>query len=244
MSDMSNEDRRGTSDVDQHASGVDQQAGDSRVDEQADVADAGLLETVVSVLTEPVATLRRLTANPNVGWAVIVVAVVGLLSWMSTVAGFGAGPAQMEGAQPDLAQMRGPLLAAGVVAGPVFGIIGLAIGTAILHGVSLLLGGEGSFRGLFTGLGFAYVPSAFGVFGQLLPLVLGMAGALLGVIVNLGISIWAIALAVIAVRENNRFSTGRAIAVVLIPAAVAIVLFIVLMAVVFAALAGGGGFRP
>ncbi|MBW3577493.1 MAG: YIP1 family protein [Actinobacteria bacterium] len=244
MSDTSNEDRRGTSDVDQNASGVDQQTGDSRVDEQADVADAGLLETVVSVLTEPVPTLRRLTANPNVGWAVIVVAVVGLLSWMSTVAGFGAGPAQMQGAQPNLAQMRGPLLAAGVVAGPVFGIIGLAIGTAILHGVSLLLGGEGSFRGLFTGLGFAYVPSAFGVFGQLLPLVLGMAGALLGVIVNLGISIWAIALAVIAVRENNRFSTGRAIAVVLIPAAVAIVLFIVLMAVVFAALAGGGGFRP
>ncbi len=204
-------------------------------------ADEGLLETVVSILTRPVPTLRRLTAHPQVGWAVVVTVVIWLLSSVATAGQLWAGRPGAGGLPPELGELRGPFAVAAVVGGPIFGLIALAIGAGILHGVSLLLRGEGSYRGLFTGLAFANVPSALTVVTQLLPLVLGMGGRLLAGLFNFALAAWAVVLAVIAVRENNRFSTGRAIAVVFIPLVILIGLVAVLVMAAFAAVMFGGG---
>ncbi|MDP8961753.1 MAG: YIP1 family protein, partial [Actinomycetota bacterium] len=131
-------------------------------------ADEGLLETVVSILTRPVPTLRRLTALPRVGWAVVVTVVIAVLTWVAAAAQFGTGPPGTGGLPLELAELRGPVMVGAVVAGPIISLIGLTIWAAILHGLSLLLRGEGSYPGLFTGLAFANVPSALTVVGQLL----------------------------------------------------------------------------
>lgn len=203
-------------------------------------ADEGLLETLVSILTRPVPTLQRLTARPHVGWAIVVTLVIGLLSGVATAAQFRADPWGGGGLPPELAEL-GELFRVGAVVGvPIISLIGLAIGAAILHGVSLLLRGEGSYRGLFTGLAFANVPSALTVVGQLLTIA-GSVGAILGGLVNFTLTAWVVVLGVIAVRENNRFSTGRAIAAVLIPFGILIGLVIFFIILLFATIVGGIG---
>lgn len=203
-------------------------------------AGEGLLETVVSVLTRPVPTLRRLTARPRVGWAVVVTVAIALLTWVAAAAQFRTGPPGAGGLPPELAQLRGAFVVAAVVGGPFISLIGLAVWAAILHGVSLLLRGEGSYPGLFTGLAFANVPSTLTVIGQLLALA-GVAGALLGRLVNLALAAWVLVLGVIAVRENYGFSTGKAIAAWLIPFGILLGLVIVVIIVLFAAFFGAGG---
>ncbi|MFN2556086.1 MAG: YIP1 family protein [Nitriliruptorales bacterium] len=215
--------------------GDETEAGRARPD-----GDEGLLETVVSILTRPVPTLRGLTARPRVGWAIAVTLFIGVLTWVAAAARFGTSPPGVGGLPPEFRELRGVFMVGAVVFGPIFGLIGLALGAGILHGVSLLLRGEGSYSGLFTGLAFANVPSALTVITQLLPLSLGMGGALLAGLTNFALAAWVVVLGVLAVRENNRFSTGRAIAVVLIPAGILIGLFILLMILLFAAFFAAG----
>ncbi len=220
-------------------SGAPQESGVPQ-EPRAPAADEGLFETVVSILTRPVPTLRRLTARPRVGWAVAVTLFIGLLTWVATAARLGTSPQEAGGLPPDLTGLRGVFMVGAVVGGPIFNLIGLAIGAGILHGVSLLLRGEGSYPGLFTGLAFANVPSALTVVTQLLPLGLGMGGALLAGVLNFALAAWVVVLAVLAVRENNRFSTGRAVGVVLIPAGILFGLFVLLIVMLAAALVGAG----
>jgi hypothetical protein len=205
-------------------------------------SDEGLLETTMSVLSQPVPTMRRLTRNPRVGWALIVTVVIAVGSSLATVAQ--GGP--LMGAQPGFApppELEQQLRTMGLVialAAPVVAVIALAIGAGIVQVSSYLLGGKGSYAGLFTGLGFASIPNVLGIPAMLLPRLLGGAGSALSGLVNLGALVWVLVLSVIAVRENHDFSTGRAVAALLIPVAVLVggliglaVLFAVLLATGF-----------
>ena len=66
-------------------------------------AEEGLLETSVSVVTEPVPTLRRLSRRPRVGWAVVVVLVLGALS---AVVALVAGPSGATAGCSGLSELR------------------------------------------------------------------------------------------------------------------------------------------
>jgi hypothetical protein len=203
---------------------------------QKSSVDDGLLETAVSVVSRPVPTLRRLTSDPKVGWAIVVVLLVSLAS--AIVTAVQPGTTMAPGFTPQsrfqtegLARTIGAVL---VVVTPLLSLGVTAITAAILLGTSRLLGGRGGYAGLFTGVGFANVPNVFGVPAQLLPLALGTAGGVLAGLVGVGIGIWTFVLHVLAVRESNGFSTGRAVAAVLIPLAVIFALFIILVVVLVA----------
>ncbi len=200
----------------------------------------GLLETAVSVITEPVSTLKHVTTEANLGWAFAVTAVIGLLSSVAGVAQLRAAPPPET---PGFPELTGPLAFAGaIIGGPIAAVVGLAIGTGVLHLVSLMLSGKGRYRGLFCGLAFASVPNLLQIPFQLAGIALGPIAQALGGIINFGITIWVVSLAVIAVRENNEgFSTGRAVAVVLIPLAVVFVLVFLLVAVIIALTVGAAG---
>lgn len=98
--------------------------------------------------------------------------------------------------------------------------LGLGIGTGILWLIGRLFGATGTYMSLFRGLAFAYVPSALGI----VPVI----GSIVG-------GIWAIVCGIVAVRETQFVSQGKAAAIVLIP--VAILFFLGIFLAVIAGLA-------
>lgn len=98
--------------------------------------------------------------------------------------------------------------------------IGLLIVTAIFHGLAKLFGGSGAYQPLMRALGHGYAPAALGI----IPFI-GLVG-----------SIWALVCSVVAVREIHKVSTGAAVAVVLIPAAIIFILVFFLVIALVAAL--------
>jgi hypothetical protein len=207
----------------------------------------GLLETAVSVVTQPVPTMRRLTSEPKIWWAVIVTLAIQVASALVVA----AQPTPLPPVQPGLGtppqfeQMEDAFRAFGVaftILGPLFALVWLALVTGALQLAAYVLGGRGGYAGLFTALGLAQVPQLFGIPAQLLPLVAGTAGRSIAGLIGLVLSIWVLVLGTIAVRENHRFTTGRAVAAVLIPLAVvlSVLLFVVvLFAVLIASMLSG-----
>ena len=120
-------------------------------------------------------------------------------------------------------------------------------GSGLLDGIfwvtSLILGGRGSYSGLFAGLAFASVPTVFSLPANLL----ASQFWLLSGIVGLGIFAWTLVLTVFAVQENNNFSTGRAIAAVFIPLGILFVLAVALavfaIVIIVLAVSDGGGWN-
>lgn len=107
--------------------------------------------------------------------------------------------------------------------GAVIGVpIGLAIGTGILWLISRLFAAQGEYINLFRGLGYASAPQALG----LIPFI-GIVG-----------SIWSLILAIRAVKETQNVSDGQAIAIVLIPVVIGIILAVLIAAAAFVAFLG------
>jgi len=172
-----------------------------------------ILETLIGVLARPTSTIHSICQQRPIGWAIIVYLVVSLVSaitWIET--GF-YDPMGL----PDLG------MPAVLVGSLIINIITLVIFTAICHLVASLLGGRGSYSGLFSGFGFASVPGIFvaplAVIGML-----PMVGPLLSVLGNFGVIVWSLVLSILAIRENYLISTGRAILIVFLPGVILLVL--------------------
>lgn len=200
--------------------------------------DEGFLETALGVITDPVATLRAVTHQPKVGWAIWLTLGIGLITGLAGLADIGADPATDELFREipelaELADLRGAFATAMVVASPFLSLLWITIVAAVLQGTSSLLGGDGRFRGMFVGVAFANVPTVFGVVTPLLAIALGTVGSALGGMVTFGLFVWVVILGGVAVRENHGFTTGRAAAAVLIPFAVGFLLVVLLVVLVF-----------
>jgi len=167
----------------------------------------GLLETAVGVITQPVTTLRRLTRERPLGWALVVAAVLSLLL---TVVGVATAPNLPS-------RFFGLTLVGSAILGPLLGVAGLFIGAGLYHLICLLLGGRGTYLGLVVGFAFAAIPYLLGIPFRILPPFLGSGGQALLDLVQLGLSIWVLALTTIAIRENNGFTTARAVVALLLP---------------------------
>lgn len=202
-----------------------------------EVSGEGLLEAAVSVVMQPVGTLRMVTQQQKLGWAIIVAVVVSLASSLTSAASL--TPSALAGSANfslpvDPSVFRISTLVGAALLGPLIGLIGLAVVAGIFQLVSMALGGKGAYVGLFCGLAFASVPSIIGTPFNLLPLAIGVAGEALSGLVSFVLFIWTAVLTVIAIREDHQFSTGRAVVVFLIPVA-AIGLLIVLLGVLLLA---------
>ena len=200
----------------------------------------GFLGTCVGIVVNPVPTMRSIVRRRPVGWAFLVIVLVYAAQGIAAQAVVLAGsfdPADFGDMEWLLASVQVlPFIVAPIVAVPV-----LAVFTAIFWVVSLILGGRGSYCGLFTGLAFASVPTVFSLPANLLV----SQFWLLPGIVGLGIFAWTVVLTVFAVQENNNFSTGRAIAAVFIPLGILFVLAVALVVfaivIIVLAVSDGGG---
>lgn len=198
--------------------------------------ELGLLETCVSVITEPVDTLRRVVQKRPIGWAFIVLISIAAASWLIEAVSF--NPSDF-GSDSDLSSTaRGFAIVAAVIGGPIVSLTISAFVTGCIWVMSRILGGKGPYSGLFVGFAFAGVPTAILIPVGILTLPLGAFGDILSVLVVLAVSIWALVLSAIVIRENNGFTTARAVVALLVPIAIMaaimvmfVILFVILIAV-------------
>jgi len=195
-----------------------------------------LLENIFGTLFSPASTFRRmLEERTTVTIAAIIVLIAGICS--------GAGSILMQNALMSLfAEFPGFEVvqlspAASIILSVVSGFIGWVVIAGILHVVAKILGGKGVFTEMLVLMGFAALPN---VFQAPIGLVVILSGGLTGAFIALGLSgilaIWILILDVLAIREAHKFSTGRAIATLVLPFVVLIVLAFILMIGIFLAL--------
>ncbi len=197
---------------------------------QRQSSNQGFIETCIGVIFVPVPTMRTIVRRRPIGWALIVIIVI-------TVAQGIAGAASLDPADfDDVAWVQGPLQGFSIVGGPALAVAGVAFFTAICWIMSRILGGRGSYGGLFAGFGFAYLPAVFTVPVTFMALQLDSFGQGLSGMIGFGVAVWTIVLSVFAVQANNNFSTGRAIAAFFIPLAIFFILFITLFVFVVVAI--------
>ena len=199
----------------------------------------GFLGACVGIVFNPVPTLRSIVRRRPIGWAILVIVLTYAVQGI-TFQAVSFDPSNFG----DVEWLLGLAPILYILVAPIVAVPVLAFFTAIFWVTSLILGGRGSYCGLFTGLAFASVPTAFHIPINLVVLQLGPLGQGISVLVGLGIFAWTLVLTVFAVQENNNFSTGRAIAAVFIPLGILFVLVVALVVfaivIIFLAVNDGG----
>ena len=191
---------------------------------QRQSSNQSFLETCIGVIFNPVPTMRAIVRRRPIGWALIVIVVIAIAQGIT-------GAASLDPADFDNADwVQGPLQGFSIVGGPALAIVSVAFITAICWIMSRLLGGKGSYGGLFAGFGFAYLPAVFTVPVTFMALQLDTFAQGFSGFIGFGIAVWTIVLSVFAIQANNNFSTGRAIAALLLPLAIFFVLVLALFA--------------
>ena len=187
---------------------------------------ADLLENIFGTLFSPASTFRRMSEERT---AVTTAAIVVLIACICS----GAGGLLTQSAFMSLfAELPGfeemtfsPI--ASMTISVVVGFILWVVITGILHVVAKILGGTGAFTEMLVLMGFAMLPNIFQAPIGLIALFYGgLTGAFIAIGLGGILAIWVLILDVLAIREAHKFSTGRAIATLVLP-------FVVLMVLVF-----------
>jgi hypothetical protein len=204
---------------------------------------AGAIETWRRVLTQPgEPVFEQEKANPNgtlqtaLIWMVIAGVVAAIFGWIAGLIGASSAAAMISsmGLPPEAQAQLGPMLSmvtggagfAAIIAVPV----GFLIGTFIIHLIAKMLGGQGDYGK------FAYLASTYQA-----PLT--MASAILSIIPFLGgclgfiLIIYTYVESYFAVKTNYGLTSGKAIAAILIPLAILLILFICIGVVVVGGIA-------
>jgi len=193
-----------------------------------------VLDWLYGVMASPVEALRAVAEEKPVWWAfAVVVGAVTLLSFgMLSQANLDALPGV------TFEDLLGSVLIVAIVASTV----GYFIGVGILHLAALLFGGEGSFAGLVSAMGFAQFPALLLLPLMVLARVGGPVVAGLSTVASIGVVVWVAALSVISLREAHGMSTRAAIGTcvfsIVIP--VAALVGLALLVVVIAGIIGAG----
>ena len=187
---------------------------------------ADLLENIFGTLFSPASTFRRmLEERTSVTIAAIVVLIACICSGAGSIltqSAFMSLFAEFPGFEE---MMFSPI--ASMTMSVVGGFILWVVIAGILHVVAKILGGKGAFTEMLVLMGFAMLPNIFQApIGLIAIFSGGLAGALIAIGLGGILAIWVLILDVLAIREAHKFSTGRAIATLVLP-------FVVLMVLVF-----------
>jgi hypothetical protein len=159
----------------------------------------------------------------------VIVAIGAILSALATYITTKIAVTAFKAFIPKLPFLEGALGASNVVSvssviwSPIGGIIGILIWVGIIWIFSKMFKGGASYVQLLSAMSLAGLLSWLGIL-NIIPF--------LGSLVAFAAGIWSIVVTVIIVRKVNAISTGKAIAVVLIP-----YLMIIVIAMIFAAIA-------
>lgn len=207
-----------------------------------------LLENIYGTLFSPVSTFKRMIKErTSVSAAVVVVLVASICSGAggvliqstlsSSLGGYPTpsstpSPTPIPGSGFEASQMQSVSPTVSLVMGVVSGVVGWIIIAGVLHIVAKALGGNGTFESMLLLMGFANLPN---IFQAPVGLIAFLSGGLSSLMIFTGLGgllgLWILALDVIAIREAHDFSTGRAIATLVLPIVVIVVLALVLVGV-------------
>ena len=199
---------------------------------------ADLLENIFGTLFSPASTFRRmLEERTSVTTAAIVVLIACICSGAGSIltqSAFMSMFAEFPGFEPVgpgfEEMMFSPI--ASMTLSVVFGFILWVVIAGILHVVAKVLGGKGAFTETLVLMGFAMLPN---IFQAPIGLIAIFSGGLTGAFIAMGLggilAIWVLILDVLAIREAHKFSMGRAIATLVLPFVVLMVLAFILIIV-------------
>ena len=176
---------------------------------------AGFLEITYGVLFEPTRTMAEMAQRPPLVQALLAVTLAGLAGSVA----FSLALYRLAGGLEGSGAFTRAFLPAGLVLGLFWSYVKWAGASALLHLAAELLGGRGTARSVLAATGFAAIPSLFLAPVQLLA---GWAGhsytaAVILILAGLAVSIWTLALLVIALRELHCISGLRALLAVFSP---------------------------
>ncbi len=197
---------------------------------------ADLLEAISGTLFTPASTFRRLLEERmSLAIAAIIVLIacicggVGTLLTQSTVMSLFAEFSGFEPVTPDFDEMMSSPITS-MTSNVVGGFISWVFFAGICHIVAKLLGGKGTFTEMLVLMGFASLPNIFQApIGLIAMLSGGLTGAFIAIVLGSFLAIWVLILDVLAIREAQKFSTGRAIATLVLPIVVFAVLVFILI---------------
>ena len=192
---------------------------------------ADLLENIFGTLFSPASTFRRmLEERTSVTIAAIVVLIACICSGAGSIltqSAFMSMFAEFPGFEEMVLSPSASMTISVVV-----GFILWVVIAGILHVVAKVLGGKGAFTEMLVLMGFAMLPN---IFQAPIGLIAIFSGGLTGALIAIGLggilAIWVLILYVLAIREAHKFSTGRAIATLVLPFVVLMVLAFILIIV-------------
>ncbi|MTI83565.1 MAG: YIP1 family protein [Firmicutes bacterium] len=189
------------------------------------------LDLIYGVLFDPARTFQKVAANPPLWQAVLIYVLVSVLTGaMGVFVNFRIMPAavsELSSTVMGLVQSILPLLALG---GILLQFVKWFTYSALLHLLADFFGGKGTARGVFTVYGLAGLPTLFIIPVQLLVLGISPGNSWLDIFtipVSIALTIWAVILLILGIKEVHGFSTGRAAAVVFTPVAAMAVLVVI-----------------
>jgi hypothetical protein len=203
---------------------------------------AGWIDTWRRVLTQPgEPVFEQEKVNPNGSlqtaliWVVIAAVVAAIFGAITAALNLSSANAMLSQLPPEIAAQMGPMLSMAAGGGGFWAIIMVPvfflIGTFITHLVAKVLGGQGEYsRYAYLNASFQAPITMISSIVALIPFLGGCVGSLLG--------IYGLVLTYFAVKVNYSLSSGKAIAVVLIPIILVFILLICFGAFFASMLAG------
>lgn len=181
----------------------------------------GFLEIIYGVLFEPAQTMAGMAQRPPLVQALLAVTLAGLAGSMA----FSLALYRLAGSPEGLAGVGGAgafwrvFLPAGAVMGLFWSYIKWAGISALLHLVAELLGGRGTARAVMAATGFAAIPSLFLAPVEFLASWSGHSyvATVILLLAGIAVSVWTLALLVIALKELHGISVLRALLAVFSP---------------------------
>lgn len=173
-----------------------------------------LINWCAGIVASPVQTLREIVARRPVGAGLLVMVVVAAITGAASGGSFG----ETFSGQPNFLN-----IIAGALLGIFLTVPFLAISALVVHVVSRLFGGKGSYAGLFAAFGFTSLLNIFSLPFVVLDIIDIRALSAFALIGQVGLFVWGVVLTAIAIRENYAVTTGVAIGVLLV-ALIALVL--------------------
>jgi len=199
-----------------------------------------LLENISGTFFSPASTFRRmLEERTSVTTAAIIVLIASICSGAGSIltqSAFMSMFAEFPGFEPAAPGFKEMMLSPTVstTLSVVGGFISWVVIAGILHIVAKVLGGEGAFTEMLVLMGFAMLPN---IFQAPIGLVTILSGGLSGAFIAMGLggilTIWVLILDVLAIRAAHKFSTGRAIATLILPFVILTVLAFILVIGIF-----------
>ena len=202
------------------------------------LSSPGFLELVYGVLFDPLPAFRKIAAKPPVGLAVLIFTLVNVaVAIMSVLVMSRSMNQHLPGMEIPMTRFMNAAMPVMVVLSLVSNYIGWFLVSGLFHLLAEFLGGRGRAIGVFAVTGLSSLPLIFLVPVNLLILLWGLksfAAVVIMPLLSLIVVIWWLILLILGIRQVHGFSTGRAVAAVLLPVAGVIILVVILMVAMMA----------